>query len=78
MFNSATHRPMPLQLRRSIQPFCRLTALVTAADSKYFLPLKNLVGSVKFHDNGTRIIVCVALDCCSSSSLAASRALLQV
>jgi hypothetical protein len=34
-------------------------ALVTAADSKYFLPLKNLVGSVKFHDNGTRILVYV-------------------
>jgi len=35
----------------------RLMALVTAADSKYFLPLQNLIGSVKFHDNGTRIIV---------------------
>jgi hypothetical protein len=34
-----------------------MMALVTAADSKYFLPLKNLVGSVKFHDNGTRILV---------------------
>jgi hypothetical protein len=38
-----------------------MTALVTAADSKYFLPLKNLVGSVKFHDNGTRILVYVRL-----------------
>ncbi len=43
--------------------FCRLTALVTAADSKYFLPLMNLVGSVKFHDNGTRIIVYSRLRC---------------
>jgi hypothetical protein len=38
---------------------CRITALVTAADSKYLLPLKNFVGSVKFHDNGTRILVYV-------------------